>query len=340
MNEAGGTPPILVEVLRGGSVESHHRGSYAVTDARGRVVVAAGSIEEPVYPRSAVKPLQALPLIETGAADAAGLLPRQIALACASHKAEPSHVDAVRSWLAAIGLDEGALECGAHPPGSPDAAAELTRQGQPPSPAHNNCSGKHTGFLCTAVHLGEDPRGYIGRDHPVQRRVAAALAEMTGVDLEATSCGCDGCGIPTYGIPLHGLARGMARMADTSDLSPKRAAAATRILDAMAAEPFYVSGSESFVTECMRVAGDSVRVKTGAEGVYAAALPHLGYGVALKIDDGASRASELAMAALLKALGCFTEAQERALDPYLNPVIRNVVGGQVGTIRATPAIRA
>jgi len=332
-------PPVLVEVLRGGAVESRHRGSFAVVDAAGRIVASAGRIEVPVFPRSAVKPFQALPLIESGAADALSLSQREIALACASHMGEPAHADAVRSWLAAAGLSVEALECGAHPPLGADAAAALVRQGKAPSPLHNNCSGKHAGFLCTAIHLGEDPSGYIRADHPVQQRVAAAMAEMTGADLVAAPCGCDGCGIPAYAMPLRAVARGMARMVDTAGLGPGRAKAATAILDAMAAEPFFVEGTGSFVTDCMAVAGGTVRLKVGAEGVYAAALPHHGYGIALKIEDGAIRAAELAVASLLRRLGCLDEAQQLALDAFLRPVVRNVAGREVGVMRPTPAVR-
>ncbi len=330
--------PVLVEVLRGPTVESRHRGAFAVTDASGRVVAASGAIDAPVFPRSAVKPLQASPLVESGAAAALGLTNKELALACASHKAEPPHVEVVTAWLAAAGLGSDVLECGAHPPNDPAAAAELIRRGEAPLPVHNNCSGKHTGFVCTVVHLGEDPRGYIQPGHAVQRRVAAALSEMTGVDLTAAPCGCDGCGIPSYAIPLRGLARGMARMVDTAGLGRERARAAETLMAAMAAEPFYVSGSNSFVTTCMREAGGAVRVKTGAEGVYAAALPALGYGIALKIEDGAGRAAELAMATLLRALGCFDPAQAEALDPFLHPVLRNVAGVPVGVVRPTEAL--
>ncbi len=255
LTDMGAAAPVLAEVLRGNAVESRRRGSFAVVDAAGRVVSSAGPIEALVFPRSAVKPLQALPLIESGAVERLSLSRKEIALACASHRGEPAHVDAVRSWLAAAGLDADALECGAHPPLGGAAAAALVRQGVAPSPLHNNCSGKHAGFLCTAVHLGENPRGYIQADHPVQRRVTAALAEMTGADLVAAPCGCDGCGIPTYAMPLRAVARGMARMADTAGLGPERARAAAVILDAMAAEPFFVEGTASFVTDCMTVAG-------------------------------------------------------------------------------------
>ncbi len=332
------TDPVLVEVLRGPTIESRHRGAFAITDAAGRVVAASGAIDAPVFPRSAVKPLQALPLIESGAADALGLSQKELALACASHRGEALHVGAVRAWLARFGMGPEVLECGAHAPSDGAASADLIRSGGNPSSMHNNCSGKHTGFVCTAVHLGEDPRGYIQPEHPVQRRVGAALAEMTGVDLASAPCGCDGCGIPSYAIPLRGLARGMARLVDTAGLGRERARAAGQLMTAMAAEPFYVSGTGSFVTECMRKAGDAVRVKTGAEGVYAAALPGLGYGIALKIEDGAARAAELAMATLLSSLRCFSDAQQNELQPFLAPVLRNVAGVVVGSIRPTEAL--
>ncbi len=335
----GGDAPVLVEVTRGGAVESRHRGAFAVVDAAGAVVLAAGRIYAPVFPRSAVKPLQALPLVESGAAAAFGLGRREVALACASHRGEPAHVEAVRDWLGCAGLDGDALECGAHPPMSADAAAALARLGEPPTALHNNCSGKHAGFLCTAVHLGEDPRGYIQPGHPVQRRVTAALTEMTGTDLQDAPCGCDGCGIPAFAMPLGAIARGMARMADPAGLGPERGRAAAAILDAMAAEPFFVGGTGSFVTECMAVAGDSVRVKVGAEGVYAAALPRLGYGLALKIEDGAFRAADVAMASVLRRLGCFGTAQEHALARFLQPTVHNVAGRPVGTMRATGALQ-
>lgn len=331
--------PVLVEVLRGTTVESRHRGAFVVIDARGGVVAASGEIDAPVYPRSAIKPLQALPLVESGAADAFRLTPRELALSCASHRGEAAHVSAVRAWLDGIGLGPDALECGAHVPNDGAAADALVRAGTAPSQMHNNCSGKHSGFLCTAVHQGEDPRGYIGPDHPVQRRVAAAIAEMTDTDLSAAPCGCDGCGIPTYGVPLRGLALGMARMMTGHGLGPTRAAASRRLLDAMGQEPFYVSGSGTFVTDCMRASAATVRVKTGAEGVYAAALPQRGLGVALKIEDGAKRASDMAIAALLEALGCFDDAARGALAPHLAPVLRNVAGREVGTIRATEVLR-
>lgn len=328
--------PILVEVTRGTLVESRHRGAAIVVDAAGGIVLAWGDVERPVYPRSAIKPLQALPLVETGAADRFGLGTEALALACASHRGEPAHVTIVRDWLAKIGLGVGDLECGAHAPGDPGAAAALIRTGEAPSALHNNCSGKHAGFMTTARHLGEPTRGYIEAVHPVQRRVLGILEAMSGLDLQSAPRGTDGCGIPVIGLPLRGLARAMARLADRSDLPPARADAARRLLDAMAAAPLMVSGTDGIDTALLRVAGAKLRPKGGAEGVCCAALPSLGYGIALKIDDGGARAVYVALGAILARLGLLDQPQSQALADILHPPVRNVAGRIVGELRPGP----
>ncbi len=329
--------PILVEVVRGGMVESRHCGSFAVVDTAGRVLHAQGDIEHPVYPRSAIKPLQALPLIETGAADRFGLGVKEIALACASHNGAAPVVAAVEAWLNRIGLSKDDLECGADPPIDGAAAQALIRAGQSPSALHNNCSGKHAGFLSTAQHCGDPTRGYIDPQHPAQKRVEAALASMTGLDLSHAPHGTDGCGIPVIGIPLKAMARAMARLADPADLAPERAAAAQRILAAMAVEYLIVAGASRFTREVMRVASATVRLKPGAEGVACAALPQHGLGVALKVGDGAGRAADVAMGALLVKLGMIDAAQAGAIEAVLHPSVRNVAGHVVGEVRPVAA---
>jgi L-asparaginase II len=332
--------PVLVEATRGDQVESRHRGSLAVSDAAGRLVWALGDVERPIYGRSAIKPLQALPLIESGAADRFGLGQKELALACASHHGEGAHLAVIEPWLQRLGLAPSDLECGAHAPTNPAAAAALLRAGKPPSALHNNCSGKHAGFLTTARHLGEPTRGYIAPDHPVQRRVAAALAEMSGLDLSRAPRGTDGCGIPVIGVPLKGLARAMARMVDPQGVPAARAAAARRLLDAMAAEPLMVSGSAGFATAVLSAAGTAVRLKPGAEGVYCAALPGLGLGLALKIEDGAARAADVAVGAALVRLGALGSAEQAALASRLRPPVRNVAGLAVGELRPAAALVA
>ncbi|MEI9985834.1 MAG: asparaginase [Aliidongia sp.] len=330
--------PILVEVLRGAMVESRHRGAVAIVDAAGGVVRSWGDIEHPVYARSAIKPLQALPLVESGAADRYGLGQAELALACASHHGQAIHVETVTAWLHSAGLGIGDLECGAHLPSDPASAQALIRADAAPSAAHNNCSGKHSGFLTTARHLGEPTRCYIEAEHPVQQRVAAVLAEMTGLDLSRAPRGRDGCGIPVIGLSLRGMARGFARLADPAGLPDERRAAAVRLLDAMAAVPVMVDGSTGLCNAVMSAAGESVRLKGGAEGVYCAALPGQGLGIALKIEDGTARASQLAMMTLLDRLGCFDDMQRRALQPFLAPRLVNVAGAEIGCMRPAAAL--
>ena len=218
----------------------------------------------PIYPRSAAKPLQALPLIETEAADRFGLTATELALACASHKAS-QRCRSGQMMACAHRMSDAALECGPQPPRTPEAAKRAILAGISPTAAYHNCSGKHAGFLTACVCCGDNPSGYIEPDHPAQKRVTQALAEMTGCDLSAVPMGRDGCGIPTYHMPLQSLATGMARLADPSKLPRARAEAVKRLLAAMAAHPFYVNGTGGFTTQVM-AAVPSVRVKGGAEG--------------------------------------------------------------------------
>jgi L-asparaginase II len=332
--------PILVEIIRGGMVESVHRGAVAVVDAAGKVARSLGDVDRLVYPRSALKPVQALPLVETGAADGLELGPEELALACASHRGEPPHIEKVAAWLAKIGLSEADLECGVHPPRHEPSYAALLRAGGAPSQLHNNCSGKHAGFLTTALWRREPTRGYIESDHPVQRRVAETVGEMAGLDLSRAPRGRDGCGIPVIALPLRALARAMARLADPSGLSETRRAAAQRLLDAMAAAPLLVDGTGGMTATLMSVAGAAVRLKPGAEGVFAAALPSLGLGVALKIDDGGARAAELAMATVLDRLGCFTAEARSSIEPFLAPPLKTVAGREAGRLQPTMVLQS
>lgn len=326
------SPLFDIEISRGDLVESRHQISAVVVDAQGGIVAAWGDPDRLTYPRSANKPLQALPLIETGAADRFTLTDRQIAFACASHRGEIFHVEAARDWLAQIGLDVGALECGAHMPSDETHANQMIRAGEAPTALHNNCSGKHSGMLTHAVHCGEDPKGYIKIDHPTQRRITRAVMEICGVSCEPPH-GVDGCGIPTFAIPLRNLALGMARLADPSGLAADRAQAAARIVAGMAAAPEMVSGTNEFVTRAMQIAGAKAVVKSGAEGVFTGALRLKGLGFALKAEDGAGRAADLAAAALLKRFADLDDAEVTEMDAFLEPKIFNRAGLEVGRMR-------
>lgn len=322
--------PVLVEVTRGGLVESRHRGAVAIIDSDGRRIFALGDVEIPIYPRSAVKALQALPMVESGAASKFGFQARELALSQASHGGEPAHVEGVAAMLAAIGLDETALECGVHSPSHASSAANLIRSGMKPSQLHNNCSGKHANFLALATHLGVDHRGYVGVHHPVQQAVREALQDMTGFEHSGDLCGIDGCSIPTYAVPLSPLALGFARLASGAGISTSRANAARRLFEAAVTEPFLVAGTGRFCTEVMELLDGAALLKTGAEGVYCAAIPGRNAGVALKADDGATRAAEAMMAAVLARL--LPEHRE-VLEKWLSSAVKTRRDKIVGEVR-------
>ncbi|WP_322418491.1 asparaginase [Mesorhizobium huakuii] len=330
--------PVLVEVLRGAIVESAHRGAVAVFDADGKAVLEIGDTSKPVFPRSAVKAIQALPLVETGAADAYGFGNRELALACASHSGEPEHVELARSILAKAGLDGSALECGAHWPSSHAAEIALARAGGSPNALHNNCSGKHSGFLCTCVHSGIAHGGYVKVGHALQEMVRDAMQSVTGAVHGADERATDGCSIPTYAVPLKSFALGFARMATQNGFGPERTKAAKRLLAACMAEPFFVAGTGREDVALMEAAPGRIFTKGGAEGVHCAAIPELGLGIALKCDDGAHRASEAMVAAVLARLLRADEALAAKLIELANAPIQSRIGAKVGSLRPTAAL--
>jgi L-asparaginase II len=325
--------PVLVEVTRGGKVESRHRGAIAILDGDGVVHTAIGDIEQSVFPRSAVKAIQALPLVESGAADAFGFGDRELALACASHSGEPGHTELAASMLRRAGLDENALECGAHWPSRQESTIELARSGKVPTALNNNCSGKHSGFLSVCRHCGIDHHGYVRMDHRLQDMVRDAMEGVTGAPHGLDNSGTDGCSIPTYAIPLRSMALGFARMATGTRLGPKRWAAARRLFAACMAEPFYVAGTGRACTRIMEAGNGRVFAKTGAEGVYCAAVPELGLGIALKCDDGAGRASEAAVCAVLAHLLRDDADLPGRLANLAQPILKNWNGIEVGTVQ-------
>jgi L-asparaginase II len=324
--------PILVEVMRGTLVESRHRGAVAIADADGTLVWTRGDVTRPVYPRSAVKPLQALPLVESGAAERYGLDDEDLALACASHSGEPAHVAGVERMLAKAGLDAADLRCGVHWPISQPAAQALACTGTA-SALHNNCSGKHAGFLCVACALGVAHEGYTAPEHPVQREVHAVLESLTGAALPPESCAVDGCSVPTWAMPLANLAQAFARFGTGRRLAPGRAKAAARLRAACAAKPRHVAGTGRFCTAIMQRLGARVLVKTGAEGVFCGALPEEGLGIAVKCDDGAGRAAEVVMAAVIARFLRLDSADRAALEALVRPTLRNWNGIVVGALR-------
>ncbi|MFO1270585.1 MAG: asparaginase [Rubrivivax sp.] len=336
------THPVLAEATRGGIVESFHRGAYAVLDADGGVVAAAGDIDRPVFPRSAVKVLQALPLVASGAADRFGLTDAQLALACASHNGEAEHVATARAMLQQAGVDAEVLECGAHWPYRENFQRAMAERGETPTALHNNCSGKHAGFVCLGCLMAEGAdrraflRGYVKPDHPVMREVGAAIQAATGFDLARTAAGTDGCSIPTYAVPLRHLAQAFARVGTGTGLSEAHARAARRLRAAVAKAPFMVAGTGRFDTRVMERLGGRVFCKVGAEGFYCAAFPEAGLGVALKMDDGNNaRACEVVMASLIARHVRLDDAERRFVEGLADLPLVNWNGIVVGRLRAS-----
>ena len=331
--------PILVEQTRGTFVENRHRGAFVVCDSGGRVIASAGDVARPVFPRSAIKSIQALAIFTSGADQQFDISDEELALACASHHGEDIHVAGVRSFLSHVGLGPENLECGTHAPADAAAREALRAGGRGPTAIHNNCSGKHSGMLAVARALGADTAGYIERDHPAQREVRRVIEMVIDEPLSADRCGTDGCSIPTWAAPLTAFARGFARMA-TGDLPGELASAARRLFDAATSHPLLVAGTGHFDTLVMEAFGGRVMQKGGAEGVQCGAIRDKGWGYALKIDDGNMAASVTMAAELLLALAVPNDAQHQVLSRFASQTIRNVRNLDVGEMRATDELRA
>ncbi len=331
--------PVLVEVTRGNRVESSHRGAAIVLDAAGGTVFAVGDTDQPVYPRSAVKALLAIPMVETGAADRLRLTEAEIAFACSSHNGEEFHVAAAQSMLAKAGRDLNTLECGTQWPAYDRATRALAASGGTASALHNNCSGKHSGFICLACDRGDDPTGYVKPEHPTMRVITQALADMTSQRLDDSNIAVDGCSIPTFAIPLRALALAFARFGSGQGVAADRAKAIARIRAAVAAHPEMVAGTGRFDTKLMAALGARVFVKSGAEGVFCGAIPELGLGIAVKCDDGAGRAAQIATAALV-ARFLPQNGDLTILEKLARPTVTNWNGIHVGDMRPTAALGA
>jgi L-asparaginase II len=330
--------PILIEQTRGNFVENRHRGSFVISDADGNIIAAAGDIARPVFPRSAIKSMQALAMVTSGSIGQFALSDEELALACASHHGEEVHVAGVTHFLGHLGLGAGDLECGAHQPSNGKAREALRAAGLQPSQLHNNCSGKHSGMLSVARALGVDTHGYVELEHPVQVAVRAAIETVIGEPLSVDRCGRDGCSIPTWAAPLSGFAQGFAKMATGKGLPLELASAASRIFDAATSHPLLVAGTGHLDTLVMEAFGGRVMQKGGAEGVQCGAIRDKGWGYALKIDDGNMLASQVLVAGLLLRFAEPDAGQRAVLERFARQVVKNVRGFEVGEMRAAGAL--
>ena len=325
--------PVLARVRRGAHVESQHRGTWALVDSSGEVLDGAGDPELPIFARSSIKAVQALPLIESGAAERYGLTEEELTLAVASHDAEPQHTERVAALLARLGLGPGDLQCGAQPPGNRDTRKALTRAGVSPTPLHNNCSGKHAGFLALALHLGVDPERYLDPESESQRSVRRAVEELGGVPAGQLTSAIDGCSAPTFRLPLASLASAIARVTNPGDLPPARRAACERITAAVATWPELVAGSrERLCTDLSRASGGRLFPKIGGEAVYVVGERGADRALALKMDDGNLRGMHPVAIALLLRLGMLSEGEADRLASWRRPVMKNWAGLEVGRV--------
>ncbi len=328
-------PVPMLEVWRGGLLENAHLGHAVICDAKG-VVKAWGNPGAVIFPRSSAKMIQALPLIETGAAAARGLSDAHLAFACASHEGAHLHVDMAERWINDLGLGEADLRCGAHEPDNKTERDRLIRAGEKPCQLHNNCSGKHSGFLTVTQYLKAGPE-YVEIDHPLQRAIRAATEEVTGETM--AGWGVDGCSAPNFAMSLGGLGKAMAQYAVAREGHGARESAMYRLTRAMAAYPQLVSGEGQACTELMRAMDGRVAIKGGADGVYVAIVPEKGLGIALKVVDGSARAKEAAIAALLTWIGVLDPAHPAAVK-RMSAVQRNWRGLETGFLRLSEGFPA
>jgi L-asparaginase II len=335
-------PESLVEVTRGGITESRHRGHIVAVDAAGRIVAFLGAPETVTFLRSSAKPHQAIPLVESGAADHFGFTEAEIALACASHSGEPLHTQLAAQMLKKIDLTVADLKCGPHEPFSPVVAEDLRARGESPSALHNNCSGKHAGMLALAKFLGAPTETYDRPENPVQLRVAETISRFSDIATEDIAVGIDGCGVPVFGVTMKAMALMYARLvAPPKEFSGSTRAACKRIVAAMTAYPELIGGTKDRLdTEMMRATKTALVSKVGAEGVYTAGvLPGetwpQGLGLALKIEDGDDqRARPIVAIESLQQLGVLTEEAREALAKYAFFPICNRLDEVVGEVHA------
>ncbi len=331
------TPELIIEATRGRLVESTHRIIAAVVDADGRLLASSGDPAQVTWWRSAAKPFQALPVLLDGAADHFGMSEEEIALACASHSSEPRHLDIVSGLMRRLGIDDDALACGPHPPLSAEVAQHTTRTGTPLTPRWSNCSGKHVAMIALAMHRGWPVAGYQEASHPVQQRILAEILRWTDLEESAISTAPDGCTATCFALPIRAMARSYARLGASQDPAPRR------IVSAMMKHPMLIAGTGRLCTDLVVAWPGQIIAKVGAMGVYCAAIPSLRIGIALKVEDGDTRASATALLAILRevlgSLGSEPAPDWAALQRHSGPEIRNSRGTMTGVMRPQGALR-
>ena len=319
---------VLVEVTRGNQVESIHRGHIVVADSRGTILFRVGNPQSVICFRSCGKPLQALPIITSGAADRFHLTPAELAVMSGSLSGQDFHVTTIKSILDKIGLAAGFLDCGIHRPSHRQTARKMQQEGGKPTPLHNNCAGKHVAMLTLCVYHGWPLENYISPDHPVQQLILDTVSSLTEVPVEQIGIGIDGCGVPVFFLPLVRLAQAYAKLTSRED------GAISRLMEAALSNPEMIAGNERICTDIMLTLGKKVFAKTGAEGGYAMSLMEKGLGVGIKIEDGNNRALNPVVVEVLRQLEVLSREDEKSIETYHHPLIANHRKEVVGAINA------
>lgn len=323
--------PVMMRRLRGGFVESQHRGAWVLVDGGGSIIDGAGAMRGPVFARSSTKAFQVLPLVEAGAADRFGFSEVELALCVASHNAEDCHTRPIAGLLGRLGLSSDDLKCGAMPPGDPKVRRALASMGESPSALHHNCSGKHAGFLALALHMGVAANDYIGVESAGQKLVIEVLRSMCDLEADELQIAVDGCSAPTFRLPLHKLAMGMARVADPGGLEGARAVAAERVMTAVCRHPELIAGNHKrLCTDLLRVTNGRLFAKIGAEAVYVIGVRGADRGFALKMDDGSLRLMNFVVVQLLFRLGLLERNEYEALGAWTDSRLFNDAGLEIG----------
>lgn len=328
---------VIAETTRGGITESVHHGVVVAVDAKGDIVASAGDPEQVVFFRSSAKPFQAIPVIESGAADAFGFTPAELALCCASHEGSPAHQAQVRIMLAKLGLSPDALQCGCPLTGDEEEAARITLGLVERTPLQCDCSGKHAGMLATIVHEGLSLDDYLDAQHPLQQRILGIMSEVMRVGVDEIVLGTDGCSLPTFAAPVRAFANAYAALAAPERVPAgagrEHAAALSSLRDAMTAHPVNVSGEGNLVATIMEVSEGRIAAKTGAEGLLCLAVPERELGIAIRVADGTFRTHAVSIASTLEQLGILDDIARQEILARHSPELRNHNGRLVGEVR-------
>lgn len=324
----------VVNIYRGSNVENSHLGHIAVVDSNGKLLYSYGDPYRMTYARSSIKPLQAMPIIETGTANRFQFSEADLAVCCASHNGEKKHREQVLSILKRLGRNESVLKCGTHIPYDEESYIQLIRNSEKLTPLYNNCSGKHAGMVATAIHMNEDVDTYYQLEHPVQQRILKTISKMTKYPIDEIKIGIDGCGVPSFQIPLKNLALGFARLVSHEKLETQSMKdAAEKIVDAMVTFPEMIGGKNRYCTELMQAFDKRIVGKEGAEAVYCIGDKKTGIGIAIKIEDGMKRPIYAVINSVLEQLKIGLNQELDRLQHYSNPLIKNMKNEVVGSIK-------